>query len=111
MPTHGTKRKRTFSNTSETPVHLSIAQGDLPDTSNLHQHTHGVCWTARASPVMLSNSLSSSSSDDKSFDEDDMYGSDSNIETISLRPSFHASSTGTRSPLVHVFLLSNMLSF
>ena len=29
----------------------------------------------------------------------------------SLRPSFHVLSTGTHSPLVHVFPLSNMLSF
>ena len=111
MPTHGTKRKRTSSNISETPIHLAISQGDPPNTSNLHQHTHGVRRIAHASPVMLSDSLSSSSSDDKSFDEDDMYGSDSDIETVSLRPSFHASSTGRHSPLVHVFPLSNRLSF
>jgi hypothetical protein len=34
--------------------------------------------------IMLSEPLDSSSSDAKSFDEEDMYGSDSDIETISL---------------------------
>jgi hypothetical protein len=33
---------------------------------------------------MLSEPLDSSSDDTKSFDEEDMYGSDSDIETISL---------------------------
>jgi hypothetical protein len=35
---------------------------------------------------MFSDPLDSSSSDDQSFDEDDMYGSDSGVETISLGP-------------------------
>ncbi|KAH9171291.1 hypothetical protein EDB89DRAFT_1907147 [Lactarius sanguifluus] len=35
---------------------------------------------------MFSDPIDSSSSDAKSFDEDDMYGSDSNAETISLKP-------------------------
>jgi hypothetical protein len=36
---------------------------------------------------MLCDPLDSSSSDTQSFDEDDMYGSDSGMETISLKPS------------------------
>ena len=115
MPSHGTKHKCTSSDISKTQVLLSIAQSgqsaqhiQSPSAYKWSLLNHP-CFTG--SPVMLSNSLSSSSSNDKSFGEDDMYGSDSNIGTISLRPSFHASSTGTHSPLVHVFPLSNMLSF
>ena len=35
---------------------------------------------------MLSDPLLNPSSDAQSFDEDDMYGSDPDVETISLRP-------------------------
>jgi hypothetical protein len=41
---------------------------------------------ARLSPLMLSDPLESPSSDALSFDEDDMYGSDTDVETISLVP-------------------------
>jgi hypothetical protein len=41
----------------------------------------------RNPPTMLCDPLDSSSSDTQSFDEDDMYGSDSGVETISLKPS------------------------
>ena len=37
------------------------------------------------SPIMLSDPLDSPSSDAKSFDEEDMYGSDSDVETVSLK--------------------------
>jgi hypothetical protein len=37
-------------------------------------------------PTMLSDPLDGSSSDTQSFDEDEMYGSDSGVETISLKP-------------------------
>jgi hypothetical protein len=35
-------------------------------------------------PFMLSEPLDDSSSDTKSFDEEDMYGSDPDVETVSL---------------------------
>jgi hypothetical protein len=35
---------------------------------------------------MFFDPLDSSSSDTQSFDEDDMFGSDSGVETISLKP-------------------------
>jgi hypothetical protein len=35
---------------------------------------------------MFSDPVDGSSSDTQSFDEDDMYGSDSGVETISLAP-------------------------
>ena len=40
----------------------------------------------RIAPIMLSNPVEDSSEDDQSFDEDDMYGSDSGVKTISLAP-------------------------
>ncbi|KAN0135974.1 hypothetical protein V8E53_006135 [Lactarius tabidus] len=47
---------------------------------------HSPHQSGRPSPLMLSDPLDSPSSDARSFDEDDMYGSDSDVETISLRP-------------------------
>jgi hypothetical protein len=49
-------------------------QTELLRTSQKHQH----------SPIMLSDALDSPSSDTKSFDEEDMFGQDSGIDTISL---------------------------
>jgi hypothetical protein len=40
--------------------------------------------TFRHTKVMFSDPLDSTSSDEQSFDEDDMFGSDSDVETISL---------------------------
>jgi hypothetical protein len=51
------------------------------EDSEQHQYQSG-----RPSPLMLSDPLESPSSDMISFDEDDMYGSNSDVETISLRP-------------------------
>ena len=51
------------------------------------------------------NPLSSPSSDAESFDEDDMYGSNSNIETINLRPLLQGSATDTDTSSVHVILM------
>jgi hypothetical protein len=48
---------------------------------------------------MFSDPLDSPSSDSKSFDEDDMYGSDSDVETISMKPS---SNEQDRSPTGHM---------
>jgi len=49
---------------------------------------------------MLSDALDSpSSSDAKSFDEDDMYGSDSGVETISLKRPFQALNVANESPV------------
>ncbi|KAN0136426.1 hypothetical protein V8E53_005794 [Lactarius tabidus] len=40
--------------------------------------------TVQDMPFMLSEPLDDSSSDTKSFDEEDMYGSDPDVETVSL---------------------------
>src|ERR1700761_7919749 len=49
---------------------------------------------------MLSDPLDSPTSDTRSFDEDDMYGSDSDVETISLKHPCKAPTTGSDAPLV-----------
>ena len=58
------------------------------------------------SPLMLSNPLDSPSSDAKSFEEDDMYGSDSDIETISLKHPCQAAAPDSDASLVCPHLLS-----
>jgi hypothetical protein len=55
--------------------------GSHDEDSEQHQDQLG-----HPSPLMLSDPLESPSSDTMSFDEDDMYGSNSDVETISLRP-------------------------
>ena len=49
---------------------------------------------------MPSNPLDSPSSDAKSFDEHDMYGSDSDVETISLKHLCQAAATDSDASLV-----------
>jgi hypothetical protein len=67
-----------------------VVYTDSSDQSDKGSHDddseHSSPWPGRPSPLMLSNPLDSPSSDARSFDEDNMYGSDSDIETISLRP-------------------------
>ena len=63
---------------------------------------------------MLSDPLSSPSSDAQSFDEDDMYGSDPDVETISLRPLLQSPESESPAaemddPLVLVILLIETL--
>jgi hypothetical protein len=49
---------------------------------------------------MLSDPLDSSSSDTRSFNEDDMYGSDSGVETISLKPDLKEKERDTKETMV-----------
>jgi hypothetical protein len=58
-----------------------IDTGSHDEDSEQHQYQLG-----HPSPLMLTDPLKSPSSDTMSFDEDDMYGSNSKVETISLRP-------------------------
>ena len=111
MPLHSLKRKRTSSDVSTSIAHVYPSQGDPPDPIlrplKPKPKSHR---TTRHSPVMLSDPLSSPSSDEQSFDEDDMYGSDPDVETISLRPLLQSpeseSQTGEMDePLVLVTLL------
>ena len=71
---------------------------------------HIVGWTACLSPTMLSNPISSPLSDTQSFDVDNMYGSDPDPETISLRPILQSPTVDTDSSvqesLVHVIALT-----
>ena len=52
------------------------------------------------SPLMLSDPLNSPTSDTRSFDEDDMYRSDSDVETISLKRPCEALATESDESLV-----------
>ncbi|KAN0128954.1 hypothetical protein V8E53_013216 [Lactarius tabidus] len=62
--------------------HVNVSDNETnDDNSQLSAH-----WQACPSPLMLSDPLESPSSDALSFDEDDMYGSDPDVETISLLP-------------------------
>lgn len=54
----------------------------------------------RDPPTMLSDPLDGSLSDNQSFDEDDMYGSDSDIETISLKPESEEQARSTNEYIV-----------
>ena len=49
---------------------------------------------------MLSDPLDSPSPDTKSFDEDDMYGSDPDVESISLKPHCQPAATNSDASLV-----------
>ncbi|KAN0127850.1 hypothetical protein V8E53_014297 [Lactarius tabidus] len=67
-----------------------VISTDSSDQSEMGSHDddseHSPHRSGRPSPLMLSDPLDSPSSDARSFDDDDMYGSDSDVETISLRP-------------------------
>ncbi|KAF8267879.1 hypothetical protein EI94DRAFT_1801089 [Lactarius quietus] len=51
-----------------------------------YQVNQNIQHRGQHSPVMLSDPSDGSSSDAQSFDEDDMYGSDSGIQSISMKP-------------------------
>ena len=111
MPSHNLKRKRADSDISATDTHASISQGDLANTSSLcQQPMHIVGQTACLSPAMLSDPISSPSLDTQSFDVDNMYGSDPDPETISLRLILQSPTVDTDSSvqesLVHVIALT-----
>ena len=63
------------------------------------------------SPLMLSDPLGSPTSDTRSFDEDDMYGSDSDVETISLKCPCEAPATESDASLVCLESLLLLLTF
>ena len=75
------------------PLHTPDTTAHEADMQGGHRTLHsndptqprpGPC-RAYHSPLMLSDPLDSSTSDTRSFDEDDMYRSDSDVETISLK--------------------------
>jgi hypothetical protein len=62
--------------------HVNVSDNETnDDNSQLSAH-----WQACLSPLMLSDPLESPSSDALAFDEDDMYGLDPDVKTISLLP-------------------------
>ena len=60
--------------------------------------------SVRTSAIPFSDPLESTSSDSKSFDEDDMFGSDSDVETISLKPSLEGCEQSSNEHLVCTFI-------
>jgi hypothetical protein len=85
-PTHGS-----------TPVTQGYQSADkAPDQKRKQKGQRSV----RNSPIMFSDPINDSSSDTQSFDEDDMYGSDSGVETISLAPPSNAQDGMTNEHIV-----------
>jgi len=83
--------------------------GDRSDSATHEaQQEQDVQQPSRTSPItlsdMLSDPLESPSSDTMSFDEDDMYGSDSDVETISLKPFLNKQETNANESLVYHYL-------
>jgi hypothetical protein len=76
--------------------HVNMSD-DRTNKDNSQQSPHR---QACPSPPMLSDPLESPSSDVLSFDEDDMYGSDTDVKTISLVPSRAVPELDTNDPLV-----------
>ena len=84
---HMAKKKDPSSVSHTSPMHAFNADG--PEITN-----KGANWkrrrarrkNIRTSTVLFYNAVDGSASDTKSFDEDDMYGSDSDVDTISLKP-------------------------
>ena len=76
-----------FSHSQASPTHSthppshSDQSADIISWSHKQKHKRNV----RSSPILFSDPLDSPSSDAKSFDEDEMYGLDSDGETISLK--------------------------
>ena len=66
----------------------TITRAHSPELSNaIHAQKPKACHTFKRDRVqlpMLSDPLDSTSSDEMSFNEEDMYGSDPDVETISL---------------------------
>ena len=86
MLSHNSEVTQPASHSSETYTHAGNMQDEDMDDQVIIQ---GQPWLGRQrvyhSPIMLSDPLDSPSSDAKSFDEEDMYGSDSDVETVSLK--------------------------
>ena len=78
MPSDISTYKRTSLDISTDHADQSASHDDHPEQRATRP--------PHASPIMLSDPLESPSSDAMSFNKDDMYGSDSEVETISLRP-------------------------
>ena len=87
--------------TPDTTAHEADMQGGH---RTLHSNDPTQPWPGRHrayhSPLMLSDPLDSPTSDTRSFDEDDMYGSDSDVETISLKRPCEAPATESDASLV-----------
>jgi len=89
------------SHTPDATAHEVDIQGSQ---RTLHSNDPTQPWPvwcgAYHSPLMLSDPLDSPTSDTRSFDEDDMYGSDSDVETISLKCPCEAPATESDASLV-----------
>jgi hypothetical protein len=83
MQSHSSKVKHSSSTSrsSDTILQDHKAPNNAPDWKHRWKARRDVCNP----PTMFSDPLDSSSSNTRSFDDDDMYGSDSGVETISLK--------------------------
>ena len=86
MTSDSSKVTQPLTHTSDTHIPANNMQ-DEDRTLPINNHTQPrpLREAAYHSPLMLSDPLDSPTSDTKSFDEEDMYGSDSDVETISLK--------------------------
>jgi hypothetical protein len=86
MPSHSSKQ----SNASKTHTIDSVNRQTDHDQGKANacnpKRKRATCKKTRDPPLMLSDPIDSSSSDTKSFDVDDMYRSNSEVETINMRP-------------------------
>ncbi|KAF8258709.1 hypothetical protein EI94DRAFT_1707749 [Lactarius quietus] len=71
---------------AKVPALEDIQDAQHTDSATTYQVNQNIQHRGQHSPVMLSDPSNGSSSDAQSFDEDDMYGSDSGIQSISMKP-------------------------
>jgi hypothetical protein len=69
---------------SSFPSTLAVSHGSVETNDSIQTELLRTSQKREHSPIMLSDALDSPSSDTKSFDEEDMFGQDSGIDTISL---------------------------
>src|ERR1700761_4607919 len=86
MLSHTSEGTQSISHSSETFAHAGAMPDDNNDDQTITQpQPRPVRQRAHYSPIMLSDPLDSPSSDAQSFDEEDMYGSDPDVETVGLK--------------------------
>lgn len=87
IPSHMSRKMHTSSVSHTLSTHAFNA--DAPKITNKgvnRKRRRAHRRNIKTSTILFYNAVDGSASDTKSFDEDDMYGSDSDVETISLKP-------------------------
>ena len=83
MPSYASEVQCTAESHPKSAVHLADQR---LSTASDHKRKRAVHKNYHDSLLMFSDPVDDSSSDTKSFDVDDMYGSDPDVETISMKP-------------------------